>query len=60
MSEKAATVYLVGGAESLKTNQWSAMTNNWAEAERLKLEIGPTATHKVVQVKPQRRTGGQR
>ncbi len=45
-------IYLVGGAESPKTNSWAAMTNNWVEAERLKGEIGPSATHKVVVVPP--------
>ena len=47
-------VYLVGDKDAPKTNSWKAMTNNWSEAERLKAEMGPTATHKVVEVKPQR------
>lgn len=47
-------VYLVGNERSPNTNQWLAMTNNWSEAERLKAEIGPTATHKVVLVPPKR------
>jgi len=45
-------VYVMGGPEAPKTNQWLAMTNNWVECERLKAEYGPTATHKVVEVKP--------
>ena len=45
-------VYLVGDASSPKTNQWLAMTNSWAECERLKAERGPGATHKVVTVPP--------
>lgn len=47
-------IYLVGGPESPKTNSWEHMTNNWSEAERLKAELGPTATHKVVTVGPSR------
>ncbi len=45
-------VYVVGDKNSPKTNQWSHMTNNWEEAERLKREMGPEATHRVVEVKP--------
>jgi hypothetical protein len=47
-------VYLVGDELSPKTNQWLSMTNNWIEAERLKAELGPKATHKVVEVKERR------
>ena len=52
-------VYLVGDKEAPKKNQWEYMTNNWAEAERLKQEMGPTATHKVVVVPPSRQKGGK-
>jgi hypothetical protein len=47
-------VYLVGDMDSPKTNQWSAMTNNWAEAEKLLAEMGLNATHKVIEVGPPR------
>lgn len=47
-------VYLVGDENAPKTNSWQAMTNNWSEAERLLKELGPTYTHKVVEVKPPR------
>lgn len=47
-------VYLVGDEKAPKTNSWEAMTNNWSEAERLLKELGPTSTHKVVEVKPSR------
>lgn len=53
-------IYLVGNKDAPKLNQWEAMTNSWSEAERLKGEIGPTATHKVVTVGPSRHKGGQR
>jgi hypothetical protein len=49
-------IYLVGDQEAPKTNRWEAMTNNWDEASRLKTEMGPTATHKVVMVEPKRHT----
>ena len=51
-------VYVVGGPESPKTNQWSHMTNSWEEAERLKREIGPDATHRVVEVHKGRKPRG--
>jgi hypothetical protein len=47
-------IYLVGDQEAPKTNRWEAMTNNWDEASRLKTDLGPTATHKVVMVEPKR------
>ena len=53
-------IYLVGDKDAPKTNSWEAMTNNWNEASRLKTELGPTATHKVVTVEPPRKRRGQR
>lgn len=54
----ATKVYLVGKRGALKANSYESMTNNWAEAERIMKEIGPSAEHKVVTVAPQR--GGKR
>lgn len=53
-------VYLVGDKDAPAKNQWQAMTNNWAEAERLKRELGPDATHKVVMVEESRRGNRKR
>jgi len=48
----AVTVYLVGDAQSPKTNQWLAMTNSTAERDRLLADAGEGATTKEVVVKP--------
>ena len=50
-------IYLVGDKDAPKTNSWEAMTNNWAEAERLLKDMGVGSTHKVVNVTPK---GGKR
>lgn len=52
---KPATIYMVGGPTSPKTNSWEAMTNSWEEAQRIKAELGPGAVHKAVQVQPPKR-----
>jgi hypothetical protein len=53
-------VYLVGPIESLKTNRWEAMTNNWEAAIKLMAEKNPKWVHKVVTVEPPRSKRGQR
>ena len=50
---KTSKVYLVGTEESLKTNQWQAMTPSRETAEEYKNEKGLT-TIKEVEVKPRR------
>lgn len=53
-------VYLVGDAESPKTNQWLAMcASAEAAAEFAKGVEGPV-THKTVEVKPRRPQRGKR
>jgi hypothetical protein len=47
-------VYLVGDANSPKTNQWLSMTNCPTLAVERALEVGPEATRKVVTVAPPR------
>jgi hypothetical protein len=59
MESSSTKIYLVGGADSLKTNRWDSMTNNWDEAQRLKKEMGPEAQHKVVTVQPPRGRKGR-
>jgi len=54
MAPSNTKIFLIGTQDSPKTNRWEAMTNNWLEAERLKTELGETATHKVVKVQPPR------
>lgn len=49
----STTIYLVGTKESLKTNSWSAMTNDLSEVERLFVELN-CDTMKEVEVKPPR------
>ncbi len=51
MSNEGTKVYLVGPKGCVKRNSFQYMTASWAEAERLKKELGPTAEHKVVLVK---------
>jgi len=45
-------VFLVGDKDSLLNNQWLAMTNSLAEADKLAAEI-KGATRKTIEVKPQ-------
>jgi hypothetical protein len=47
-------VYLVGDANSPKTNQWLSMTDCPTLAETRALEIGPEATRKTITVAPPR------
>ena len=47
-------VYLVGDKNAPKTNSWASMTNSWEAAEKLLKDMGPTATHKVLDVQPPR------
>jgi hypothetical protein len=47
-------VYLVGKKGANKANSYEAMTNNWAEAEKLLKELGEGAEHKVIVPQPQR------
>jgi hypothetical protein len=53
----ASKIYLVGGPEALKTNQYEAMTNSPEEAERLRTAIEGGVT-KEITVSPPR--GGKR
>jgi hypothetical protein len=50
-------VYLIGDANSPKTNQWLSMTDCPNLAVARALEVGPEATRKTITVAPPR---GQR
>jgi len=54
MAQSNPQIFLIGTQDSPKTNRWEAMTNSWLEVERLKAELGETATHKAIQVHPPR------
>jgi len=43
-------IYLVGSEESLKTNQWLAMTNNMDEVENLLETLEGATTFKTIEV----------
>ena len=47
----SVTIYVVGPVAALKTNQWSAMTNSFAEVEKLLCERGEYQTYKAVEVR---------
>ena len=47
-------VYLVGDAESPKTNQWHAMCASPEAAEEFAATMEGPVTHKTVEVKPRR------
>jgi hypothetical protein len=47
-------VYLIGDANSPKTNQWLQMTNCKSTAEAALAEAGEGATFKEVTVRPKR------
>lgn len=50
-------IYLVGDKRATKVNSWLAMTNDRAEAERLREELPTATTIKEVTVRPSRKGG---
>ena len=59
MNTSASKVYMVGTQQSLKTNQWQAMTPSRETAEEYSRDNPEFDTIKEVHVK-QRRRGGKR